>query len=95
MLKHLAMLWLFGVWIVVTVHLKMLQPTPYDDSNEPSYPITSSIEAKSCDVCVVHQRIYVKCVSIIVYAHLLIDKTLSSNEHISYFVHMCRILYAS
>ncbi len=27
--------------------LKMLQPIPYDDSNESSYPITSSIKAKS------------------------------------------------
>ncbi len=55
--------------------IKMLQPTPYDDSNESSYPITSSIEAKSCEVFVAHQGIYVKCVSIIVYVHVfLLDK---------------------
>ncbi len=27
--------------------LKLLQPTPYDDSNESSCPITSSIEARN------------------------------------------------
>ncbi len=43
--------------------LKMLQPTPYHDSNESSYPTTSSIEAKSCGVFIAHQGIYVKCVS--------------------------------
>ncbi len=43
--------------------LKMLQPTPYHDSNESSYPTTSSIEAKSCEVFIAHQGIYVKCVS--------------------------------
>ncbi len=66
----------------------MLKPT-LNDYNESSYPITSSIEAKSCKVFVAHQGIYVKCVSIIVYAHnFLLDKkkTLSgSNEHIRVF----------
>ncbi len=36
--------------------LKMLQPT-LNDYNESSYTITSSIEAKSCEVFVAHQWI--------------------------------------
>ncbi len=65
-----------AVWVGGSCNrsLKMLQPTP-SDSNEFSYPIPSSIEAKSCEVFVAHQGIYVKCVSIIVYANIfLLDK---------------------
>ncbi len=70
MLKQLAMLWLLGVGIVVTVYcynqLLMITMSP---------AITSSIEAKSCEVFIAHRGIYVKCVSIIVYAHnFLLDK---------------------
>ncbi len=67
--------------------LKMLQSTPHDDFNESRYPITSSIEAKSCEVFIAHQRIYVKYVSIIVYAHnFLLDKTLCAlNDHMRFF----------
>ncbi len=45
--------------------LKMLQAT-LKYHNESSYPITSTIEAMSCEVFVAQKWIYVKCASIIV-----------------------------
>ncbi len=73
--------------------LKMLQSTPHDDFNESRYPITSSIETKSCEVFIAHQGIYVKYVSIIIYAHnFLLDKnTIHLKWAHMFFVHIFRI----